>query len=357
MEIDMNDGTIGRAAWAVAVLVGGGMAGADVRLNGAGATFPDPLYQRWDAEYQKVAPDVRVDYNGIGSGGGIKSITEKTIDYAGSDAPMAKGEIKKAGGADALVEVPSCAGAVVPAYNLPGVGELKFTGELLANIYLGKVTAWNDPAIAAVNPGVTLPATAITPVYRTDGSGTNFVWTNYLAGQSDEFKNSVGTGKQVKFPGGQGGKGTAGVAAVVQQTPGAIGYVEQNYADKNNIPYGSVRNKAGKFVKASPASVSAAGAGANLNGNLLAANIWDQPGDDAYPISSFTYLIAYKDLNNLKSKEQATALAKYLWWATHDGQQFATDLDYAPLAPSVQQKVEAALQQLTFGGEPVLPTK
>ena len=345
-----------RAAWAMAVVVGGGWAGADVRLNGAGATFPDPLYQRWAAEYQRVAPDVRVDYNGIGSGGGIKSITERTIDFAGSDAPMSKGEVAKAGGPDALVEVPSCAGAVVPAYNLPGTADLKFTGALLADIYLGKVTTWNDPAIAAVNPGVALPATAITPVYRTDGSGTNFVWTHYLAGQSGPFRETVGMGKQVKFPGGQGGKGNAGVAAVVQQTPGAIGYIEQNYADKNGIAYGSVKNKAGKFVKASPASVSAAGAGVvdKLTGTLLAADIWDQAGDDAYPIASFTYLIVYKNLANLKSPQQAAALAKYLGWATHDGQRFAADLDYAPLAPAVQAKVEAALQKLTYGGQPVV---
>jgi phosphate transport system substrate-binding protein len=345
-----------KAAWAAAVLVGGGIAGADVRLNGAGATFPEPLYQRWAAEYQKAMPGVRVDYNGTGSGAGIKGITDKTIDFAGSDAPMSKGEVNKAGGSDGLVEIPTCAGAVVPAYNLPGSPQLKFTGPLLADIYMGKVTAWNDPAIAAVNPGVTLPSTAITPVYRTDGSGTNFVWTHYLAGESDAFKNTVGVGKQVKFPGGQGGKGTAGVAAVVQQTPGAIGYVEQNYADKNAIAYGSVRNKAGKFVKASPASVSAAGASATdkLSGTLLAADIWDQAGDDAYPISSFTYLIVYKNLGNLKSKDQATALAAYLNWATHDGQKFATDLDYAPLAPAVQAKVDAALKQLTYAGEPVL---
>jgi phosphate transport system substrate-binding protein len=332
-------------------------AAAQTRLNGAGATFPDPLYQRWNAEYQKIAGDVKVDYNGIGSGGGIKSITEKTIDFAGSDAPMSKGEVKKAGGEENLIEVPSCAGAVVPAYNLPGVSDLKFSGDVLAQIYLGKITKWNDPAITALNAGVTLPDQAITPAYRTDGSGTNFVWTNYLAGQSADFKDSVGMGKQVKWPVGQGGKGNAGVAAIIQQTAGAIGYIEQNYADKNNIAYGSVQNKAGKFVKASPQSVSAAGAGAadGLKGNLLAANIWNQAGDDAYPIASFTYLIAYKDLNNLKSKEQAQALVNYLWWVTHDGQKFATDLDYAPLAPEVVAKVSDVLGTLAYQGESLKP--
>ena len=349
-----------KVIFALAMVIGCfhiGNAEAETRLNGAGATFPDPLYQRWNAEYQKIASGTRVDYNGIGSGGGIKSITEKTIDFAGSDAPMAKGEITKAGGPENLIEVPSCAGAVVPAYNLGGITDLKMTGDILAQIYLGKITRWNDLAIAKNNPGISLPDQAITPVYRTDGSGTNYVWTNYLASQNADFKDSVGVGKQVKWPTGQGGKGTAGVAAVVQQTPGAVGYVEQNYADKNNIASASVQNKAGKFVKASAESVSAAGAAAaaQLNGNQLVANIWNQDGDAAYPIASFTYLIVYKDLNNLKTKEQAQALVDYLWWATHDGQKFAADLDYAPLAAPVSEKVGQALQSLTYGGQSIKP--
>jgi phosphate transport system substrate-binding protein len=334
------------------VAVGTGVATAETRLQGAGATFPNPLYQRWVTEYQKSHPDVKIDYQSIGSGGGIKAITEKTVDFAGSDAPLSKKEIEGLGGADAIVQIPSTAGAVVPAYNLPGVSDLKFSGEVLADIYLGKITKWNDPKIAALNDGVSLPDQVITPAWRTDGSGTNFVWTNYLATQSDEFKGSVGTGKQVKWPIGQGGKGNDGVTAIVQQTPGAIGYIEEAYADQNKIAYGSVQNKNGKFVKATPAAVSAAGAGAvdKLNGNVLAASIWNQPGDQAYPVASFTYLIIYRDMNNLKSKEQAGALMDFLTWAIHDGQQFAADLDYAPLAPAVQEKDAAALKSASFQG-------
>jgi phosphate transport system substrate-binding protein len=350
---------IQRAAAVLVLTVAGGatVASAETKLQGAGATFPAPLYKRWVAEYQKVNPEVAIDYQSIGSGGGIKGFTEKTVDFGASDAPMSKSEIEKAGGAANLVEIPSCAGAVVPAYNLPGVAELKFSGDVLAKIYLGKITQWNDPAIAALNAGVSLPATAITVAYRTDGSGTTFVWTNYLSTQSEDFKGTVGAGKAVKFPVGQGGKGNEGVTAIVQQTPGAIGYIEENYADQNKIAYGSVQNKDGKFVKASPEAVSAAGAGAveQLKGNQLTANIWNQSGADAYPIASFTYLLVYKDLNNVKSKEQAQALANFLWWATHDGQKLAPELDYAPLAPAVQQKVEAALSSLSYGGAEVKP--
>jgi phosphate transport system substrate-binding protein len=334
------------------VAVGANIAMADTRLQGAGATFPNPLYQRWVTEYQKSHPDVKIDYQAIGSGGGIKGITEKTVDFAGSDAPLSKKEIEALGGADHVVQIPSTAGAVVPSYNLPGVSDLKFTGDVLADIYLGKITKWNDPKIQAINDGVNLPDLVITPAWRTDGSGTNFVWTNYLGTQSDEFKGTIGTGKQVKWPVGQGGKGNDGVTAIVQQTPGAIGYVEEGYADQNKITYGSVKNLAGKFIKASPTSVSAAGAGAvdKMSGTVLAANIWNQSGDEAYPISSFTYLIIYRDLNNVKSKEQAAALMDFLTWAIHDGQQFSADLDYAPLAPAVQEKDDAALKSTTYQG-------
>jgi phosphate transport system substrate-binding protein len=330
------------------------IAWAQVRLAGAGATFPQPLYERWIAEYGKTHPDVQLDYGGGGSGQGIKGITDKTIDFAGSDAPMSKAELAKVGGADAIVEIPSCAGGVVPAYNLP-VKDLKFTGEVLAGIYIGTISDWNDPKIQEINAGVQLPALPITPAWRTDGSGTNYVFTNYLATQSDDFKGSIGVGKQVKWPVGQGGKGNPGVAAIVQQTSGAIGYIEQNYADKNNIEYGSVKNKDGKFVKAAPDAVSVASAGAvdEMKGTTLAASIWNQPGDGAYPISSFTYLIVYKDLSNVKSKEQAQALVDFLHWAIHDGQKLAPDLDYAPLAPAVVEKVDAAMDTLTYGGSPI----
>ena len=336
--------------------MGGAVATAQTRLQGAGATFPNPLYQRWVAEYQKSHPDVQIDYQSIGSGGGVKNITENTVDFAGSDAPLSKKELEAMGGPDKVVQVPSCAGGVVPAYNVPGVKqELKFTGPIIADIYMGRVNKWNDPRLVQLNPGVNLPNLPITPAWRTDGSGTNFVFTNYLATQSKEFTAKIGIGKKVAWPLGQGGKGNEGVAQIIQQTPGAIGYLEQNYADKNHIAYGPVQNKSGKFVKASPKTVSSAGSGAasSLKGNVLAADIWNQSGEDAYPIASFTYLIAYRDLHNLKSKQQAQALASYLWWATHDGQKFAEDLDYAPLAHPVQEKVEAALKTLSYGGQPI----
>ncbi len=346
--------TNGLAALAISIASAAATAG-DTRLQGAGATFPNPLYQRWVAEFQKSHPDVKIDYQSIGSGGGIKAITEKTVDFAGSDAPMSKKEFEAAGGEAGIVEVPSCAGAVVPAFNLAGVTDVKFTGEVLADIFAGKIAKWNDAKLTALNPGVKLPDAAITPAWRTDGSGTTFVWTNYLATQSESFKGSIGTGKQVQWPSGQGGKGNEGVAAVIQQTNGAIGYIELNYALANKINFGSVKNTTGTFVKASPASVSAAGSAAatTLNGNILAANIWNQSGADAYPIASFTYLIVYKDLNNVKSADEAKALSAFLGWAVTGGQSTAREMDYAPLAPDVQKKVVEALGTITYQGKPV----
>jgi phosphate transport system substrate-binding protein len=328
-----------------------------VRLTSAGATFPQPLYETMIARFMQLHPNVQINYGGGGSGQGIKGIIDKTLAFAGSDAPIGKQELDRAGGPEAIIEVPSCAGAVVPAYNLPGEAELNFTGPVLADIYLGRITDWNDPQIAALNPGVLLPDLPITPAYRSDGSGTNFVWTNYLSSQSAEFKSSVGFGKAVRWPLGQGGNGNPGVAAIVKQTVGAIGYIEQNYADSNAIRYGSVRNKAGQFVKASPQSVAEAGQNAadELNGQILKANVWDQPGADVYPISSFTYLIAYKDLRSVKTREEAQTVVDFLWFATHDGQALAPGLFYAPLAADVRAKVETALKQFTFQGEAVLP--
>ncbi len=335
----------------IAALMSASTAFAQTRLTGAGATFPEPLYKRWVAEYQKTQPQIAIDYQGIGSGGGVNGIINRTIDFAGSDAPMTAGEIQRAGGEENLLEIPTCAGAVVPACNLPMAGDLKFTGDLLAKIYLGKITNWSDPEIAKLNVGLTLPNLSITPVYRADGSGTNFVFSSYLAAQSEEFRESIGIGKQVQWPIGQGGKGNPGVAAAIQQIPGSIGYIEQNYADKNGLAYGSVQNRVGRFVKASRSSVEAAGATAadQFNGSLLAVNIWNQAGDDAYPISSFTYLIVYRNLNNIRTRQQAQALAGFLWWATHDGQKIAAELDYAPLDSAVVRKVSQALAGLSYG--------
>jgi phosphate transport system substrate-binding protein len=332
------------------------VASAAVRLQGAGATFPNPIYQRWVSEYQKQHPDVQIDYQSIGSGGGIKGITQKTVDFAGSDAPMSKKELEAVG--NNVMHIPTVAGGVVPAYNLPGFnGELKLTGEVIADIYLGKIGKWNDPKIAAVNEGANLPDLAITPAWRTDGSGTNFVFTNYLATQSEEFKTTVGTGKSVEWPRGQGGKGSEGVTAIVQSTPGAIAYVESNYATQNKIAFALMKNASGKFVKASPATVSAAGKGAaaQMKPGALNVNLWNQQGDDVYPIAAFTYLIVYKDLNNLASAQKAQALVDYLSWATTHGQQMASEMDYAPLAPEVQKLVTKELASLSYKGQPVKP--
>jgi len=344
-----------RSALAVVALAANLTVAAEIRLGGAGATFPNPLYQQWVTEYQKFHPDVKIDYQSIGSGGGIKAITEKTVAFAGSDAPMNKKEIAAAGGEENLIEIPSCAGAVVPALNLPGVTkDVNLTGEVIADIYAGKISKWNDKRIAELNAGLSLPDTAITPVYRTDGSGTTFVFTSYLATQSESFKSSIGTGKQVKWPVGQGGKGNEGVAGAVSTTPGAIGYIELNYATANKIAFAAVKNANGKFVKASAKAISAAGEGAlpKLKGNLLAADIWNQPGDESYPISGFTYIIIYKDLANLKSIDEAKALTGFLDWATGEkGQELAEKLDYAPLSAGVQAKVKAALRSTTFKGQ------
>lgn len=348
-------GTLALAGTAAIAMGGAGLPADDVRLTGAGSTFAQPLFERWAGEYQKKNANVKIEYSGGGSGAGIKSITDKTVSFAASDAPMSTRELEAAGGKDAVVELPICTGAVVPAYNLPGVTEeLKFTGELLCEIFSGKVAKWSDAKIAAVNPGVKLPDTAITPAWRTDGSGTTFVFSNYLCTQSESFKSSVGSGKQIKWPVGQGGKGNPGVAAVIQQTAGSIGYIELNYAEANKIAYGQVKNKDGKFVKASVESVTSAGeaAATTMKGNQLTADIWNQPGEKSYPISAFAYLIVYKDLRNLKSMGDADALVAFTRWAVSDeGQKLAKEMTYAPLSKSVQTKIEETLKTVKFAGK------
>jgi phosphate transport system substrate-binding protein len=331
-----------------------GVAMAAVRLQGAGATFPNPIYQRWVSEYQKAHPGVAIDYQSIGSGGGIKGIISKTVDFAGSDAPMSAKEKQSAGGE--VVHIPTVAGCVVPAYNLPGVkGELKFTGDVLADIFMGRIRTWNDPRLVELNPDANLPSSAITPAWRTDGSGTTYVWTSYLSTQSEDFKGSIGAAKAVEWPEGQGGKGNEGVTAIVQGTPGSLGYIELNYATQNRIPFGTVKNAAGKFIKASPETVSAAGEAAvdQMKGTSLVADIWNQKGDNAYPISAFTYIIVFKDLSHVGSKAEAQALVDFLSWATTEGQRSAAAMDYAPLAEPVRKKVASAIGSLTYSGSPI----
>lgn len=332
----------------------------DVRLQGGGATFPAPMYQRWVTEYQKLHPKVKIDYQAIGSGGGIKGITDKTFDFAGSDAPLNAKQIEGLGGEDKLVEIPTVAGAVVLAYNLPDFqGDLKLDGSTVADIFLGRIKNWNDRKIAAMNPGAKLPALPITTAHRADGSGTSYIFTNYLATQSQEFKEQVGTGTQVEWPGGQGGPGNAGVTKIVQTTKGGIGYIELAFAIQNKIPFALLKNKDGNFIKATAQSVAVAGAEAarNMKGSILAVPLWNQAGKDVYPIAAFTYIIVYKDLNNLKSKEQAEALIGFLNWAASDGQKLASELDYAPLDPAVQKHVAEALKTVIYSGQPVAASK
>lgn len=338
------------AAW-VAVSAAG--VWADVTLSGAGATFPAPLYKLWVTRFEAKQPQVRINYQSIGSGGGIKAITDKTVAFGASDAPLNKKELEALGGADKVVQFPVVIGGVVPAYNLPGVsGEVRLTGEVLADVFLGVIATWNDPRIQALNPGVNLPALAVTPAWRTDGSGTTFVFTNFLAAGSETFRASVGTGKQVKWPTGQGGKGNEGVAAIIQQTPGAIGYIEQNYAVANKINFALVKNPAGQFVRATPQSMSLAGESLSksLTGSVLAADLWNQPGEGAYPISSFSYIILHKDLANLASIEEARGLTAFFEWALTDGQALSSGLEYAPLSPSIAEKARGALSTVTFKG-------
>jgi phosphate transport system substrate-binding protein len=309
-------------------------AGGTVQVNGAGATFPNPIYSKWFAEYTKQHPDVQINYQPIGSGGGIRQLTAQTVFFGASDTPMTDDQLKEAPGA--VLHFPTVLGAVVPIYNVEGVNDLKFTGQLLADIYLGKVKKWNDPAIAKVNPGTKLPATDIAVAHRSDGSGTTFIFLDYLSKVSPEFQKKVGANASVNWPVGVGGKGNDGVAGLVSQTPGAIGYVELIYALQNKIDFGAVQNAAGEFVKASPDAVTKAAAGATMPADFR-VSITNAPGAGAYPISSFTWLLLFQaPSDTVRSK----AMVDFVKWALTDGQAFATDLGYAPVpAPVVQQEL------------------
>jgi phosphate transport system substrate-binding protein len=347
-------------AMAVLLALGAGTALADVEIQAGGATFPNPIYQQWIKDFGQLHGDVKVAYASKGSGAGIGGLLDKTFDFCGSDAPMNEEELKKAHAANGdVVEIPAVAGAVVLAYNLAGfVGDLNLSGPVIADIYLGKITKWDDPAIVALNPGATLPDADITTVHRSDGSGTNFVFTSYLCTQSDDFQTQVNFGKTVKWPSGQGGSGNAGVTQAVQNTTGAIGYIELNYALKNQIPFAVVQNDNGKLVKASPQSVSAAGEGAIKDMDdqkTLAIRLWSREGDDVYPISSFTYLICYKNLSYLRDPAKARGIVDFFWYAIHDGQSKAVEMTYASLSPGVQQRAEQAISAVTFDGQALHP--
>ena len=312
-----------------------------VTLNGAGATFPNPIYTKWFSEYNKLHPDVQINYQSIGSGGGIRQVLAGTVDFGATDGPMTDEQLSQA--KVKILHIPTVLGAVVPAYNVPGVTEVKFTPDVLANIFLGKITSWNDPAIGKANPGVTLPNQPIIVIHRSDGSGTTFIFTDYLSKVSKEWESTVGKGTSVKWPIGLGGKGNEGVAGQVRQLQGSIGYVELIYAVQNNIAYGSVKNGAGEFLKATLAGVTEAAASVKSMPADFRVSITNAPGKTAYPISSFTWLlipVQAKNANNGK------ILADFLNWMVNDGQKMAAPLSYAPLPDSVAEKVKVTIKQL-----------
>ena len=315
-------------------------------LNGAGATFPYPMYSKWFSEYHKLHSDIQINYQSIGSGGGIGQVIEGTVEFGASDMPMTNDQLKEAQAKlkTNILNIPTVLGADVPAYNIPGVsGELKFTPDVLAGIFLGHISKWNDKAIASANPGVSLPDQAIVVVHRSDGSGTTFIWTDYLSKVSPEWKSQVGSGTSVKWPVGLGGKGNEGVAGSIRQLPGSIGYVELIYAVQNHIPYGSVKNAEGTFLKASLEGVTGAAASVKNIPADFRVSITNAPGKDAYPISSFTWLLI-----PAQSKDAAKGkiLADFLNWMVTDGQKMTSALSYAPLPDNVAQKVKEAIKQV-----------
>jgi phosphate transport system substrate-binding protein len=312
-------------------------------IDGAGATFPYPIYSKWFAEYNKMHPNVQVNYQSIGSGGGIRQLTNQTVFFGASDGPMTDAQLK--GVSFPVLHFPTVLGGVVPVYNIPGVSaDLRFAGETLADIYLGKITKWNDPAIAKENPGVNLPASEITVVHRADGSGTTYIWCDYLSKVSPTYKEKVGVSTSVGWPVGVGGKGNEGVAGLVKQTPGALGYVELIYALQNKIPYGYVRNYAGAYVRASLESVTAAAAGAAAAMPAdFRVSITNAPGKGTYPISSFTWLLVNQTPND---KAKARTLVDFIRWALTAGQKYCAELGYAPLPAAVVKQEESALKKI-----------
>jgi phosphate transport system substrate-binding protein len=315
-------------------------------LNGAGATFPNPIYSKWFSEYHKIHPDIQINYQPIGSGGGIRQVTEATVDFGASDMPMTDDQLNEAQTKlkTKVLNIPTVLGAVVPAYNIPGVSaELKFTPDVLAGIFLGRISNWNDPAISALNPGVKFPNQDIVVVRRADGSGTTFVWTDYLSKVSPDWKAQVGSGTSVKWPKGVGGKGNEGVAGFIRQLSGSLGYVELIYAVQNKILYGSVRNSAGVFLRASLDGVTAAAASAPKMPADFRVSITNAPGKDAYPISTFTWLLIPQQS---KDPAKGKILADFLDWMVNDGQKLTAALFYAPLPDNVVTKVKETIKQV-----------
>ncbi len=346
------------ASLAVAVLTLGALgaafapAAAAVALTGAGATFPYPIYSKWfDAYNQKTG--TQINYQSIGSGGGIQQVKAGTVDFGASDAPLSNAQLKDM--PRRIIQFPTVAGAEALAYNLPGFsGQLKLTPEVLAAIYMGKITTWNDKRLQAINAGVDLPSAPILPVHRADGSGTTFIFTSYLSAVSSEWKELAGAATSVSWPAGIGGKGNEGVAGLVRQTPGAIGYVELAYAKQNSLPMALLRNKAGHFMEPSLEATTAAAKGALAGlAKDVRTPIVNSAAPDAYPIAGFTFLLIYQDQ---KDSGKAKAIADFLQWAMSDGQSMVADLDYARLPESVAKVNQANLRLLTSAGKPVAAT-
>lgn len=315
-------------------------ASAQMMINGAGATFPYPIYSKWFDEYTKVDPSVRFNYQSIGSGGGQKQILAQTVDFGASDGPMSDENLAKAPGK--LLHIPTVAGADVVAYNLPGNPALKFDAETIAGIFLGNIKKWNDPKITALNAGVGLPDKDIVVVHRSDGSGTTYIWTDYLSKISPEWKSKVGTNTSVNWPTGIGGKGNEGVAGQIKQTPGALGYVELIYAIQNKMPYADIKNSAGKFVKPTLESITAAMATAQIPDDFR-FSITNAPGENAYPIAGATWLLVYQQQ---KDATKGKKLVEFLKWAQKEGEKMAKDLDYASLPEELQQRVLKRIDEI-----------
>jgi len=331
-----------------AAIAGGALALATATLvaqqiNGAGATFPDPIYQKWFSEYNKLHSDVQINYQAVGSGAGQKQLLAQTVFFGASDGPMSNEQLQSA--PSPVLHLPTVLGGVVPIYNIPNVSsDLQFSGPVLADIFLGKITKWNDPAIAKINPGVSLPTTDIVAVHRADGSGTTYIFCDYLAKLSPEWKTKVGVNTTVSWPVGIAAPRSDGVTAQVKQTPGAIGYVELTYAITNKLSFGSVQNSAGKFIRASTDSVTAAAAAAaSVMPKDFRVSITNPPGDTAYPISSFTWMLFYE---NPPNKKQAKMMVDFMKWALTDGQKFAPVMGYAPLPKTVVDLEMTALQRI-----------
>jgi phosphate transport system permease protein/phosphate transport system substrate-binding protein len=330
-----------------------------VTINGAGATFPFPLIDTWRVEYQKVQPGVNINYQSIGSGGGVKQFTEKTVDFGATDAPLTQNESQKAPG---TVHIPETIGSVVAAYNIPSVPDkgLKISGEVLADIFLGKITKWNDPKIQSLNTDKTLPGDDIVVVHRSDGSGTTFVWTDYLSSVSPAWKDQLGKGKSVEWPVGIGAPGNEGVANAIKGTPNTIGYIELSYALTTNTPFAFIQNKDGNFVEATLNSTMAAVQSyvATLpkgDGVWTDVSLVNAAGPDSYPIASFSYLLLHKEMSTNPNLDQAEskALIDFITWAITDGQKIGESLDYVPLPDGVVKLNQDTLKSLTFNGQPI----